>query len=82
MITERDEDVRISLCRDAVMIALIDVLLQALAFLIDLKLEYLLASSPGYKLYFHFAPNKYFTNDVLTKTYHYLVRFLVHPLHV
>lgn len=46
---------------------------EALASLKDIRLEYLPSSTPGYKLSFHFAPNEFFTNDVLTKTYIYEV---------
>ncbi|QRV76943.1 Nucleosome assembly protein (NAP) [Ceratobasidium sp. AG-Ba] len=44
---------------------------QALAFLTDIRLEYLPDSTPGFKLLFDFAPNPYFENTVLEKTYHY-----------
>ncbi|KAG9015995.1 hypothetical protein FRB90_003915 [Tulasnella sp. 427] len=44
---------------------------EALAYLQDIRLEYLPSSTPGYKLSFHFAPNEFFSNDVLTKTYIY-----------
>ncbi|KAG8933413.1 hypothetical protein FRC01_009409 [Tulasnella sp. 417] len=44
---------------------------EALAYLKDVRLEYLPSSTPGYKLSFHFARNEFFTNDVLTKTYIY-----------
>ncbi|KAG8907781.1 hypothetical protein FRB99_002280 [Tulasnella sp. 403] len=43
----------------------------ALVHLTNIELEYLAASSPGYKLTFHFMPNDFFTNTILTKTYHY-----------
>ncbi|KAG8947408.1 hypothetical protein FRC04_010728 [Tulasnella sp. 424] len=44
---------------------------EALAYLKDIRLEYLPSATPGYKLSFYFAPNEFFTNDVLTKTYIY-----------
>lgn len=43
---------------------------EALSFLTDIKLEYLPGASTGYSLHFHFAENPFFTNEVLTKTYH------------
>lgn len=43
----------------------------ALAFLIDIRLEYLPDDTPGFKLLFDFAPNPFFENTVLEKTYHY-----------
>ena len=41
----------------------------------DIKVSYL-DSGNGFTLTFHFGPNEYFTNEVLTKTYHYQVQFL------
>lgn len=46
----------------------------ALAFLIDIRLEYLPDDTPGFKLLFDFAPNPFFENTILEKTYHYQVR--------
>lgn len=40
----------------------------ALEALTDIKLEYTEDYS-GFKLSFHFAPNDYFTNEILTKSY-------------
>lgn len=42
--------------------------------LTDIQLAYLTNPDSGYKLTFHFAPNEFFTNQTLTKTYHYEVR--------
>jgi len=44
---------------------------EALAFLIDIRLEYLPDDTPGFKLLFDFAPNPFFENTILEKTYHY-----------
>jgi nucleosome assembly protein 1-like 1 len=41
----------------------------ALKHLIDIKYRYL-DEQPGFVLEFHFAPNEFFTNSVLTKTYY------------
>ncbi|KAG8845805.1 hypothetical protein FRB96_002264 [Tulasnella sp. 330] len=43
----------------------------ALNNLTDIRIEYLTAPSSGYKLIFEFAPNEFFTNKSLAKTYHY-----------
>ncbi|KAI9262746.1 hypothetical protein BY458DRAFT_458694 [Sporodiniella umbellata] len=42
---------------------------EALASLVDIRLSYL--EQPGFKLEFEFAPNAFFSNSVLTKTYYY-----------
>ncbi|NEU33483.1 NAP domain-containing protein, partial [bacterium LRH843] len=36
----------------------------------DIKVEFLKADPMGFILEFHFSPNEYFTNSVLTNTYH------------
>lgn len=41
----------------------------ALKHLIDIRMEYL--EVPGFRIIFEFAPNEYFTNKTLTKTYYY-----------
>ncbi|KAK5630718.1 hypothetical protein RRF57_006433 [Xylaria bambusicola] len=41
----------------------------ALRSLIDIRMEYL--DKPGFRLIFDFAPNDYFTNKTITKTYFY-----------
>ena len=41
----------------------------ALRSLVDIRMEYL--DKPGFRLIFDFAPNDYFTNKSLTKTYYY-----------
>lgn len=43
----------------------------ALKHLTDLRLSYLEGDQLGFKLSFHFSPNKYFEDDVLEKTYLY-----------
>lgn len=43
----------------------------ALAHLTDITVAQLVDGVPGFKLTFHFSPNEYFVNDVLTKTYIY-----------
>ncbi|CAN3360900.1 nucleosome assembly protein 1 [Diutina catenulata] len=42
---------------------------EVLAHTKDIRMEYL--DTPGFKLIFEFNPNPFFTNEVLTKTYHY-----------
>ncbi|ODV89219.1 hypothetical protein CANCADRAFT_3850 [Tortispora caseinolytica NRRL Y-17796] len=42
---------------------------EALKFLTDIRLSYL--DRPGFKLEFFFDENEFFSNEVLTKTYHY-----------
>jgi nucleosome assembly protein 1-like 1 len=42
---------------------------EALRPLIDIRMEYL--DRPGFKLIFEFAPNDFFTNKTLSKTYYY-----------
>jgi nucleosome assembly protein 1-like 1 len=42
----------------------------ALKYLTNIRQEYL--DRPGFRLVFEFAPNEYFTNKTLTKTYYYL----------
>lgn len=37
--------------------------------LVDVRMEYL--DTPGFELIFEFADNEYFSNHILTKTYHY-----------
>ncbi|KAG8957630.1 hypothetical protein FRC03_009937 [Tulasnella sp. 419] len=44
----------------------------ALKSLKDIRVEMLEKGKVGFRLIFHFAPNEYFTNEVLTKTYNYL----------
>ncbi|KAG9039071.1 hypothetical protein FRB95_012782 [Tulasnella sp. JGI-2019a] len=44
---------------------------EALTSLTDIRIEYLIAPSSGYRLIFEFAPNEFFTNTTLAKTYHY-----------
>ncbi|KAL9036683.1 MAG: hypothetical protein Q9214_006028 [Letrouitia sp. 1 TL-2023] len=41
----------------------------ALKLLTDIRMEYL--EKPGFRLIFEFAPNEFFTNKVVTKTYYY-----------
>lgn len=41
----------------------------ALKDLTDIQMEYL--DKPGFRLIFHFAPNDFFTNKTITKTYYY-----------
>lgn len=44
----------------------------ALKSLTDIQISYLPSDGPaGYKLFFYFKPNDYFTNEVLEKTYLY-----------
>lgn len=40
-----------------------------LAYLIDIRMEYL--KTPGFELIFEFKENSFFSNRILTKTYHY-----------
>ncbi len=42
---------------------------EALRLLTDIRMEYL--DRPGFKLIFEFAPNEFFTNKLLSKTYFY-----------
>jgi nucleosome assembly protein 1-like 1 len=42
---------------------------EALKYLTDIRMEYL--EKPGFRLIFEFAPNDFFTNKTLTKTYFY-----------
>ena len=42
---------------------------EALKFLTDIRMEYL--EKPGFKLIFEFAPNEFFTNKTVSKTYFY-----------
>jgi nucleosome assembly protein 1-like 1 len=42
---------------------------EALKFLTDIRMEYL--EKPGFKLIFEFAPNGFFTNKTISKTYFY-----------
>ncbi|KAH8878159.1 Nucleosome assembly protein 1-like 4 isoform 1 [Schistosoma japonicum] len=42
-----------------------------LKHLVDIKCVLHTGDSPGFTLEFYFSPNKYFTNDVLTKTYYF-----------
>jgi nucleosome assembly protein 1-like 1 len=41
----------------------------ALKHLVDVRLSYLDKGKPGFKIDFHFTPNEYFENEVLSKTY-------------
>ncbi|KAI4165811.1 MAG: hypothetical protein LQ342_000754 [Letrouitia transgressa] len=41
----------------------------ALKLLTDVRMEYL--EKPGFRLIFEFAPNEFFTNKIVTKTYYY-----------
>ena len=41
----------------------------ALKLLTDIRMEYL--EKPGFRLIFEFAPNEFFSNKVITKTYYY-----------
>ncbi|KAF8680502.1 nucleosome assembly protein (NAP) family [Rhizoctonia solani] len=43
----------------------------ALEYLTDIRLVYLSEATPGFKLIFDFAPNPYFENETLEKSYHY-----------
>ena len=43
----------------------------ALQHLTDVTLEYLNGATSGYKILFHFSPNEYFEDSVLSKEYHY-----------
>ncbi|CAE7104282.1 unnamed protein product [Rhizoctonia solani] len=43
----------------------------ALQYLTDIRLVYLSDATPGFKLIFDFAPNPYFENESLEKSYHY-----------
>jgi nucleosome assembly protein 1-like 1 len=45
----------------------------ALVFLTDIRLAYLSNDTPGFKLLFDFAPNPFFENATLEKSYHYQV---------
>ncbi|EGW34578.1 uncharacterized protein SPAPADRAFT_60008 [Spathaspora passalidarum NRRL Y-27907] len=40
-----------------------------LQYLSDIRMEYL--ETPGFELIFEFQPNEFFSNQILTKTYHY-----------
>ena len=42
---------------------------EVLQSLKDIRMEYL--DTPGFELIFEFSPNEFFTNQILTKTYHY-----------
>jgi nucleosome assembly protein 1-like 1 len=42
---------------------------EALRSLTDIRMEYL--DRPGFRLIFEFAPNDFFTNKIITKTYYY-----------
>lgn len=42
---------------------------EALKFLIDIRLEYF--EQPGFRLVFEFAPNSFFSNKTINKTYYY-----------
>ncbi|KAK4471218.1 hypothetical protein MN116_004666 [Schistosoma mekongi] len=42
-----------------------------LKHLLDIKCVLHTGDNPGFTLEFYFSPNKYFTNDVLTKTYYF-----------
>lgn len=42
---------------------------EALKFLTDIRMEYL--EKPGFKLIFEFAPNEFFANKTISKTYFY-----------
>lgn len=42
---------------------------ELLKYLNDIRMEYL--STPGFELIFEFKENPYFSNNILTKTYHY-----------
>ncbi|CAK9436497.1 uncharacterized protein LODBEIA_P10550 [Lodderomyces beijingensis] len=42
---------------------------EILQHLIDVRMEYL--TTPGFKLIFEFEKNQFFSNQILTKTYHY-----------
>ncbi|KAG8933024.1 hypothetical protein FRC03_008643 [Tulasnella sp. 419] len=44
---------------------------EALKHLTDIRFEFLEAPKHGYKLSFHFSPNNFFDEEVLTKTYNY-----------
>ncbi|KAJ9101128.1 hypothetical protein QFC21_003346 [Naganishia friedmannii] len=44
---------------------------EALKHLTDIKLEYLDTKQAGFKLLFHFSPNEFFEDSILTKTYYY-----------
>ncbi|KAJ1310723.1 hypothetical protein OPQ81_009245 [Rhizoctonia solani] len=43
----------------------------ALEYLTDIRLVYLADTTPGFKLIFDFAPNPFFENESLEKSYHY-----------
>ncbi|KAG8680947.1 hypothetical protein FRC11_001792, partial [Ceratobasidium sp. 423] len=43
----------------------------ALEYLQDIRLVYLADTTPGFKLIFDFAPNPFFENETLEKSYHY-----------
>jgi nucleosome assembly protein 1-like 1 len=42
---------------------------EILSFVSDIRMEYL--ETPGFELIFEFKPNEFFSNQILTKTYHY-----------
>ncbi|KAG0207874.1 hypothetical protein BGX28_001023 [Mortierella sp. GBA30] len=42
---------------------------EALKHLVDIRMSYF--EKPGFRLDFEFSPNEFFTNTILTKTYHY-----------
>ncbi|CAE6481600.1 unnamed protein product [Rhizoctonia solani] len=44
---------------------------EALTYLTDIRLVYLADTTPGFKLIFDFAPNPFFENESLEKSYHY-----------
>lgn len=44
---------------------------EVLEYLADIRMEYL--STPGFELIFEFRENPFFSNQILTKTYHYQV---------
>lgn len=44
---------------------------EALRHLTDIRLEYLDTKQAGFRLAFHFSPNDFFEDKVLTKTYYY-----------
>ncbi|KAB5593528.1 Nucleosome assembly protein I [Ceratobasidium theobromae] len=43
----------------------------ALAFLTDIRMAYVSGDTPGFKLFFDFAPNPFFDDATLVKSYHY-----------
>ena len=69
-ISDRDEEVSIS-CRG---IPFTKLTWQVLKLLTDIRLSYPEGGQPGFRLHFTFAPNDFFDDSELTKTYYYQVR--------